>query len=70
MAKKTLTAQFVERVKPPKSGVVEIIDAGYPGLAFRMSYGGQKSWQFLFTWQGRSKRGTRLSGTWLIKSRC
>jgi Arm DNA-binding domain len=42
--------------EPPKSGVVEIIDAGYPGLAFRMSYGGQKSWQFLYTWHGKSKR--------------
>jgi hypothetical protein len=49
MAKKVLTAQFIERVKPPKSGLVEIID-------FRMSYSGQTSWQFLYTWQGKSKR--------------
>ena len=56
MSKKHLTAQFVERVKAPKSGQIDIIDAGFPGLALRIKHGGRKSWQLLYTWQGKSKR--------------
>ena len=42
-AGKALTAASVDRIKPPAEGQIEIFDAGYPGLALRVSYGGRKS---------------------------
>src|SRR5262245_12427943 len=42
--KKHLTALYVERIKPPKTGVADYFDLGYPGLCLRVGHGGAKSW--------------------------
>jgi integrase len=54
--KRTLTAASVERIKPPAKGQVDVFDAGYPGLALRVSYGGRKSWAFFYRIGGRLRR--------------
>jgi len=54
--KRTLTAASVERIKPPKEGQVDVFDAGYPGLALRVSYGGRKSWVFFYRIGQRLRR--------------
>jgi hypothetical protein len=66
MAKRTqhkpLTAQGVERMKPPAKGPngeatqVDIPDAGHPGLMLRAGSGGTKSWVFFTRWQGKQLR--------------
>lgn len=58
MPKKALTAPFVENVKPPATGQTDYFDAGYPGLALRVSYGGGKSWTYHFRFNGKQKRMT------------
>ena len=50
--KKHLTAASVERIKPPKSGSMEIFDLSYPGLALRVGHGGAKSFEMFY----RSRR--------------
>lgn len=54
--KKHLTAISVERVKPPKAGVIEIFDLGYPGLALRVGHGGAKSFEIFYRIDGKQKR--------------
>src|SRR5262245_14136613 len=56
MPHKHLTAQFVERAKPPAAGQVDLFDRGYPGLALRLSYGGTKSWIYFHRVGGKQKR--------------
>jgi integrase len=56
MPKKALTAASVKRVKPPAKGQVEIFDKGYPGLALRISYGGQKTWSAFYRLHGKLHR--------------
>ena len=58
MPKRALTAAAVDRLKPPVSGQVEHFDAGYPGLAFRISYGGGRSWVFFYRAHGKQRRLT------------
>lgn len=58
MPKRALTASAVERLKPPERGQVEHFDAGYPGLAFRISYGGGRSWVYFYRVHGRQRRLT------------
>lgn len=58
MPKRTLTAAAVERLKPPKSGQEEHFDAGFPGLALRISYGGTRSWTYHYRSRGRQRRLT------------
>ena len=56
MPHKHLTAQFVERVKVPAAGQVDLFDRGYPGLALRLSYGGTRSWIYFHRVGGKQKR--------------
>jgi integrase len=58
VARRTLTATYVERVKAPERGQVEHFDQGFPGLALRVSYGGGKSWVYFYRVSGRQRRMT------------
>ena len=58
MPHKHLTAQFVERVKVPAAGQVDLFDRGYPGLALRLSYGGTRSWIYFHRVGDRLGLGT------------
>src|SRR5262245_37382040 len=58
MARRHLTAAAISRIKPPSAGQVDHFDAGYPGLALRVSYGGTRSWVYFYRWQGKQKRLT------------
>jgi integrase len=58
MSRRPLTAAAVGRLKPPDAGQVDHFDAGYPGLALRISYGGRRSWVYFYRWQGRQRRLT------------
>ena len=58
MPKRALTAAAVERLKPPASGQVEHFDAGFPGLALRISYGGGRSWVYFYRVHGKQRRLT------------
>lgn len=58
MTKRNLTAAAVEKIKPPTSGQEDHFDAGYPGLALRVSYGGGKAWTFFYRLRGKQARLT------------
>jgi integrase len=58
LAKRFLTEAAVKRVKPPKTGQVDMFDQGYPGLALRISYGGGKSWAYFYRMGGKLRRMT------------
>lgn len=62
MPKRALSDLTVKRVKPPAKGQVDIFDAGYPGFALRVSYGGGKSWVYFYRIAGRLRR--RSLGTY------
>ena len=59
MPTKHLTAAAVARIKPPRTGQIDYFDAGYPGLALRVSYGGTRTW-VLFYRQDRKLRRLTL----------
>src|SRR6476646_498504 len=56
--KKHLTDAFVMKIRPPKEGVLEIFDLGYPGLALRIGHGGAKSFEQFYRTGGGLKRET------------
>jgi Arm DNA-binding domain len=56
--KRSLTDAAVKRLKPPEKGQVDIVDAGYRGLALRLSYADSKSWCFFFYREGKLHRMT------------
>jgi integrase len=58
MGKRALTAAAVERIKPPATGQAEHFDAGFPGLALRISHGGARSWIYLYRVHGKQRRLT------------
>ena len=58
MPKRALTAAAVDRLKPPERGQVEHFDAGFPGLALRISYGGGRSWVYFYRVHGKQRRLT------------
>jgi integrase len=58
LARKSLTAASVERIKPPPIGQTEHFDRGFPGLALRISYGGSKTFVFFYRIGGRLRRMT------------
>jgi integrase len=58
MPKRALTDAAVKRLKPPAKGQVEYFDRGYPGLALRLSYGGAKSFVYLYRVGGKLRRMT------------
>jgi len=62
MPKRALSDLTVKRLKPPTNGQVDIFDAGYPGFALRVSYGGGKSWVYFYRIGGRLRR--RSLGTY------
>ena len=56
MPKIVLTAASVTRIKPPAKGQVEYFDKGHPGLALRVSYGGNRSFVIYYRINGRLRR--------------
>jgi len=56
--KKHLTDLGVERIRPPKSGSLQIFDLGYPGLAIRIGHGGAKSFEIFYRENGKLRRDT------------
>jgi integrase len=62
MPKRALSDLTVKRAKPPTNGQLDIFDAGYPGFALRVSYGGGKSWVYFYRIGGRLRR--RSLGTY------
>jgi hypothetical protein len=46
--RRQLTSQFLESVKPPEAGRLEIADTGCRGLVFRMTAAGVGSWSFRY----------------------
>ena len=54
--KRSFTDAAVKRLKPPTTGQVDVFDQGYPGLALRLSYGGNRSWVFFYRINGRLRR--------------
>lgn len=54
--KRALTDAAIKRLKPPPKGQVDIFDKGYPGLALRLSYGGNRSWVVFYRHGGRLRR--------------
>jgi integrase len=62
MSRRHLTAAGVSRIKLPVAGQADHFDAGYPGLALRLSYGGSRSWVYFYRWHGKQRRLTL--GTW------
>jgi integrase len=58
MPSRNFTDAAVKRLKPPKTGQVDIFDKGYPGLALRLSYGGNRSWVYFYRISGRLRRMT------------
>ena len=59
------------RIKPPKEGVLEIFDLGYPGLALRVGHGGAKSFEQFYRAGSKLKRETlgRWPGTTFAAAR-
>src|SRR5262245_23314492 len=54
----SLTVAAVERIKPPQQGQADHFDKGYPGLALRVSYGGARSWTYVYRLHGKLRRVT------------
>ena len=58
MPKTHLTAAAVARIKLPRTGQIDHFDAGYPGLALRVSYGGTRTWVWFYRRDGKLRRMT------------
>jgi len=58
MPTKKLTDLFVERAPAPERGRTEYFDAGFPGLALRVTDKGRKSWSLFYRLNGRLRRFT------------
>jgi Arm DNA-binding domain len=58
MPTKKLTDLFVERAPVPACGRTEYFDAGFPGLALRVTDNGRKSWSVFYRFHGRLRRFT------------
>lgn len=59
--KKNLTELGIEKIKPPREGVIEIFDLAYPGLALRVGHGGAKSFVHFYR---TSKLHRQTLGRW------
>src|SRR6476660_1325739 len=53
-----MTELFAERAPVPAVGRVEYFDAGFPGLALRVTDKGHKSWSLFYRFNGRLRRFT------------
>jgi integrase len=71
MPSRNLTVVAVERLKPPARGQADYFDGGYPGLVLRVSYGGAKTWTYMYRLHGRQCRMTlgRWPGMSLAEAR-
>ena len=58
MPKVKLTGAILERLKAPATGQVDYFDAGYPGLALRVTARGVRSWTYFGRLHGKLKRVT------------
>lgn len=58
MGKGALTAAGIDKLKPPATGQAEHHDAGFPGLACRISCGGAKTFVYRFRVHGKLRRAT------------
>lgn len=58
MSKRALTAAAVEKMKSPANGQVDHYDAGFPGLALRISHGGARTWTYKLRAHGRQRKMT------------
>jgi integrase len=56
MARTSLTALTVQKIKPPASGRAERYDAAVPGFGIRTTTEGSKSWIFVYTSPTQKKR--------------
>jgi integrase len=56
MPTRSLTVASVARIKAPKRGQLDYFDAGFPGLALRVSYGGAKAWVYFYRLHGKLRR--------------
>ena len=52
----TMTAQWVDRVKPPAAGQVDYFDAKLPGFGLRVSHGGKRAWVLLYRLKGDPRK--------------
>jgi Arm DNA-binding domain len=55
---KKMTELFAERAPVPVVGRVEYFDAGFPGLALRVTEKAHKSWSLFYRFNGRLRRFT------------
>ena len=63
MSRRHLTAAAVSRIKPPAAGQVDHFDAGYPGLALRISTAGPLVGLLLpLAWQAAATHARALAG--------
>jgi len=69
--RKNLTDKFCHHVRPPASGRLEVSDALTPGLQFRITDSGIKSWSLLYRHAGQQRRDTigRFPGIGVAKAR-
>lgn len=58
MTTTSLTAKFVEKVKPPSGGRIEHWDRLLPGFGLRVTPTGNKSWVLMYRQHGRQRRMT------------
>jgi hypothetical protein len=56
MPTRKLTNLFVERAKAPARGRLQYFDGAFPGLAFRITDKGGKSWSAFYRLNGRLRR--------------
>jgi Arm DNA-binding domain len=62
--RRLLTDGFLRVEKPPKEGRTEIIDLRCPGLVFRITSGGVRTWAFRFRDRRTGKQGRAKIGTY------
>ena len=54
--KKHLSDMAVQKIKPPKDGILEVFDSCYPGLAIRVGHGGAKTFNLFYRDGGKLHR--------------
>src|SRR5262249_39062193 len=55
MPARALTVAAVDRIKPPAAGQADYFDKGYPGLVLRISYGGARTWTYVYRLHGAQR---------------
>ena len=54
--RKNITAAFVDSVKAPERGQVDVWDSKLTGFGLRLSQGGRRTWMIVYRHQGRQRR--------------